>query len=151
MLGDLAHWSGDLPGAEERFREALALDPEDRYSLGAYADLLLETGRPEEARSLLAAAIDDEGLLVRLAIAEHMVGAANASARRQDLRARFDADRRRGEPVHGREETRFALAIEKQPERALALALENWAQQHEPWDARLVLEAALAAGPKSSC
>ncbi len=146
LLGDLASWSGDNATAEQRFREALALDPEDRYSRGAYADLLLETGRAEEARKLLSLPIDDEGLLVRLAIADHKVGADAALERRNTLRARFDADRRRGEPVHGREETRFALAFENEPERALALALENWAMQHEPWDARLVMEAALAAG-----
>ena len=48
--------------------------------------------------------------------------------------------------MHGREETRFALTIENEPQRALELALENWSMQHEPWDARLVMEAALAAG-----
>jgi len=146
LLGELAVWSGDVATAEEQFRVALALDPEDRYSRGAYADLLLESGRVQEARTLLSQAIDDEGLLVRLAITDHLVGAATASARRDGLRTRFDADRRRGEPVHGREETRFTLTIENEPQRALELALENWSMQHEPWDARLVMEAALATG-----
>ena len=146
LLGELALWTGDVVVAERWFREALTLDPEDRYSRSAYADLLLETGRAKEAHVLLSNAVDDEGLLIRLALAEQAVGAATIGQRRDQLRARFDADRRRGEPVHGREEARFALSIEKQPKRALALALENWVLQHEPWDARLVLEAALAAG-----
>jgi TPR repeat protein len=48
--------------------------------------------------------------------------------------------------VHRREEARFALALQHQPARALALAVANWGVQREPADARVLLEAALAAG-----
>ena len=43
-----------------------------------------------------------------------------------------------------REEARFLLAGD--PEAALRLAQANWASQREPWDARVLLAAALAAG-----
>ena len=48
--------------------------------------------------------------------------------------------------MHLREEARFSLQMLRQPQEALRLAEANWAVQHEPWDARLFLEAALAAG-----
>lgn len=151
LLGDLAMWVGDVETAEKQYLAALSLDQEDRYSRGAYADLLLEAGRAKEARTLLENVTDDDGLLIRVALAEQAMGASASSTTRQQLRDRFDADRRRGEPVHGREEARFTLSIERQPVRALELALENWSLQHEPWDARLVMEAALAAGkPKAA-
>ncbi len=51
----------------------------------------------------------------------------------------------RGESVHQQEEARFALYVEKNPKKALALARENWKVQREPRDARIYLEAALAA------
>ncbi|MDQ2694168.1 MAG: hypothetical protein M3Z21_02095, partial [Pseudomonadota bacterium] len=45
-----------------------------------------------------------------------------------------------------RDQARAALHLLRRPDEALDLALRNWAVQREPWDARLVLEAALAAG-----
>ena len=47
---------------------------------------------------------------------------------------------------HAREQSRFALEVESDAPAALALALESWRVQREPWDARLVLAAARAAG-----
>jgi len=67
------------------------------------------------------------------------------------LEARFAASRMRGDAVHRREEARFTLHLIGRPQDALRLALENWEVQREAWDARLVLEAALASGePKSA-
>ncbi len=48
--------------------------------------------------------------------------------------------------MHRREEARFQLALLHQPAPALALARVNWNVQREPADARILLEAALAAG-----
>ncbi|MFZ0256737.1 MAG: hypothetical protein WAN46_14085, partial [Gammaproteobacteria bacterium] len=47
---------------------------------------------------------------------------------------------------HRREEARYYLHVLDRPKPALALARANWTVQREPADARLVLEAALAAG-----
>ena len=38
------------------------------------------------------------------------------------------------------------LALQKDPKRALEAARENWKTQREPRDARVLMEAALAAG-----
>ncbi len=53
--------------------------------------------------------------------------------------------RARGDRVHLREEARYTLEILDKPDAALALALDDWRVQKEPLDARIVLEAALAA------
>jgi len=47
--------------------------------------------------------------------------------------------------VHPGEEARFTLHLLDQAEAALTLAQENWAIEREPIDARLLLEASLAA------
>jgi len=144
ILGELCLWGGDAAAAERHLGEALRLEPDDRYARGALADLLLDARRPAEARALLADRESDDGLLLRLALAEAALhGPRTALA--GELRERFAASRRRGEAVHQREEARFALALEGDATKALALAREGWRAQREPWDARLLLEAANAA------
>jgi hypothetical protein len=61
------------------------------------------------------------------------------------LGARFDASRARGDVVHRREEARYWLSLRDDPSRAHALAKANWDVQKEPWDARILREAADAA------
>jgi hypothetical protein len=56
----------------------------------------------------------------------------------------------RGDRVHLREEARFELHLRHDPSKALRLAKENWAVQKEPADARILLEAAIAAGDRGS-
>jgi tetratricopeptide (TPR) repeat protein len=144
ILGELCRWGGDAAAAERHLGEAIRLDPDDRYARGVLADLLLDAGRAGDARTVLEGRESDDGLLLRLALAEAALRGPRAAALAQELRERFAASRRRGEAVHQREEARFALAIEADPTRALALAREGWQAQREPWDARLLLEAARA-------
>jgi hypothetical protein len=84
-------------------------------------------------------------LLLRLALAAKATGDPQLARWQRDLAARFDAARLRGDTVHQKEESRFALQLLGDAPRALALARENYAVQREPSDARAVLEAALAA------
>jgi predicted Zn-dependent protease len=145
ILGELCLWSGDAIAAERHLTEALRLDPDDRYARGAYADLLLDAGRAAEARAVVADRESDDGLLLRLVLAETALKGPRAAELAAVLRERYQASRQRGEAVHQREEARFALAIDHDPTRALALARDGWQSQHEPWDARLLLEAAASA------
>ena len=63
------------------------------------------------------------------------------------LQDRFDAARRRGDSVHLREEARFSLELLRRPGGGARARAPNWATQREPADARILLEAALAAQP----
>lgn len=145
-LAEIARRAGRPEAAEEHFKAARALGRRDAYLQGAYADFLLDRGRAEEARRLLDGEMRVDGLLLRLALAGAELGDAAVAGHIAALEARFAASRMRGDVRHLREEARFVLHLLRQPERALDLALENWALQREPSDARLVLEAALAVG-----
>ena len=139
MLAEMAQRRGAAAVAEARFRDALRLAPRDTYLLGAYADFLLDAGRRGEAAALLAPHARVDGLLLRHALASRQ-GPALA-----ELAARFDAGERRGDGVHLREQARFELALRGDARRALAIARRNWEVQKETPDARILLEAALAA------
>jgi tetratricopeptide (TPR) repeat protein len=146
VLAEIEARIGDSVAAEQHFRQALSLGLHDGYLLGAYADFLLDTGRPQEVLTLLQNELRIDPLLLRFALAEQMVGAPAASRHISDLDERFAMNRLRGDVSHRREEARFALHLSKRASDALQLAEANWTVQREPWDARLLLEAALAAG-----
>ena len=145
-LAELDERRGDFAAAERAFRAALALAVPDVYLQAAYADFLLDRGRPGEVLALLKDGVRADVLLLRLAIAAKAAGDARAAGWVRDLAARFDAARARGDRTHEKEEARFALELQGDAPRALALARSNYAVQREPADARILFEAALAAG-----
>jgi tetratricopeptide (TPR) repeat protein len=149
-LGEIEERRGDFAAAERAYREALSLGRQDNYLLCAYADFLLDRGRATEVLQLLKDQARSDTLLLRLALAARAAGTPEAAAYERDLAARFDAARLRGDATHQKEESRFALGVQRQPERALQLARENYAVQREPADARVLLEAALAARQPSA-
>jgi hypothetical protein len=65
------------------------------------------------------------------------------------LDERFAATRLRGDTTHRAEEARYALQLRRDTSAALALAQANYEVQREPRDARILLEAALAAGQRA--
>ena len=148
IMAESAARLGKFSEAENCFKTALALGKHDPYLLGAYADFLLDDRRAPEAAKLLAEETRADGLLLRLALAEKELTPrpAEFGGHVDLLRARFEAARLRGESVHQREESRFRLHLLRQPREALTLAQANWRVQREPADARVLLEAALAAG-----
>ncbi|HET9976375.1 MAG TPA: hypothetical protein VFQ20_02985 [Burkholderiaceae bacterium] len=137
---------GNDAAAETAYRAAVALDLTDVYLQAAYADFLLDRGRAADALALLAKAdARADVILLRLALAAKASGDARGAAWTRELAARFDAARARGDTTHEKEESRFALALQGDPKRALALARANYEVQREVADARALLEAALAA------
>src|SRR6266705_1731491 len=143
-LAEMSLRQGDVKQAEEHLRAALALNVRDQFLLAAYADFLLDQGRPAEVIALLRDWVRSDILLLRLALAEKALDAPAAKEHIQALKARFDAAALRGDKLHQQEEARFNLYLLGQKEKALALARENWKLQREPRDARMLLEAALA-------
>jgi Tfp pilus assembly protein PilF len=145
-LAEMAQRQGKDRDAEDYFRQALALGAADAYLKAAYADFLLDQGRHAEVVALLKREIRADALLLRLTMAEHALNAPGAAEHTEALKARFSASRTRGDGLHRREEARFALHVLGRPQEALGLARENWEVHREPSDARIFLEAALAAG-----
>lgn len=139
---------GDIRGAEAAYVQALKQVPQDLGLRAAYADFLLDQRRPDEALHWARQNTADDAvdaLRLRQVLAAQALGQPEARLREQ-MADGFAAARRRGEAPHLREEARYVLEVERDAPRALALAIENWATQREPWDARLLLAAAQAAG-----
>jgi hypothetical protein len=145
-LGEIAARLGRGEEAEGHFRAGLAADAGDLYLRAALADLLLDLGRPAEARQVAGEDRRPDALLLRAALAATALADGEAERLAGMLADRFADAARRGDRRHLREEARFALAILGDGERALDLALAEWEIQKEPADARILLEAALAAG-----
>ncbi len=144
-LAEMADRLGLVREADAWFKAALQLDIADAYLQAVYAEFLLDEQRYREVMTLLKGKERSDVLLVRLALAEKALGAPQAKQHEQAIRARFDAARLRGDKLHIQDEARFHLYFLNDTQEALRLARENWLSQHEPSDARMLLEAALAA------
>jgi len=150
LLADLALWSGDEAGAEALMRAVLAQSPGDGYARAALCDRLLDAGRLDQVLALTEGREGDDALLLRRALARAAAGAGAGDPAIATMAARFQAARLRGDRVHQREESRFALATGHDAAAALRLARDNWQVQREPADARVLLEAARAAGARAA-
>jgi len=144
-LGEVAAWRGQPEVAERHYRAALALGIEDGYLLAAWSDFLLDRQRPAEVVKWLAGWETSDGLLLRLALAETALGRPIAKVYVQALADRFAAAKVRGDTTHRAEEARYLLHLAGDPAAALAVAAANYRVQREPRDARVLLEAAIAA------
>lgn len=147
VRAELAERLGDDVQAPVLYRASLA--GEDAvYTRAALADWLLARSRAAEALPLLERSPDAQAdaLLLRRAIALQQLGRRDAALVAQ-LRERLTAAQRREPGRHAREQARFALDVDGQPQEALRLARLNWQVQREPADAVLLMRAAQAAGP----
>lgn len=144
-LGEVAAWQGQFARAERHYRAALAIGRDDGYLLAAWSDFLLDRGQAAEVVDLLAAWVSSDGLLLRLTEAETLLKLPGAMAHRQALDDRYAAARLRGDTTHRAEEARFHLRLKGDAKLAVALAAENYRVQKEPRDARILLEASVAA------
>jgi len=147
LAAEIAYRRGDARAAESHFRTAFELDPQDAYLRAAYADFLLDQGRPRDVLPLVRDKTKNDSLLLRLALAEQAIPEKSEAfdRHRDELAARFDAARARGDSLHRREEARFRLTIENDAVGAFALARENWTVQREPADRRVLVESSQAA------
>ena len=149
-LAEMAQRLDDKARAERHFREAIATGYPDGFVFAAYADFLLDENRPAEVLSLLRDREQSDILLLRLALAAKAVQSAEAPKHQRTLADRFAASALRGDRLHLQEEARFELYLRQDAAAALRLATDNWSAQREPRDARLLMEAALAAGTPTS-
>ncbi len=146
LLAEFAERTGNHDAiAEIHYRAALAATPDDAYLLAAFADFLLDHARANEVTELLRDKTRADGLLLRFALAKQQLRAPETTLLVATLTVRFAEARARGTALHVREEAMLTLKLRNDAPRALALAQENWQAQREPADARILLEAALAA------
>ncbi len=141
---------GAWDAAEGAYRQALDLGLNDSYLLAAYADFLLDRGRPAEVITLLQGRERNDLHLLRLALAARALNDPRGAGWEASLAARFDAARLRGDSVHQKEEARFRLELLGDTAGALPLAAANYTLQREAADARMLLQAALAARRKDA-
>ena len=144
-LAEMAWRVGNEAQAEAHFKQALALGLTDAFLLAAYADFLLDRKRAAEVVALLKDKTRVDPLLLRLVLAEKQLNARQMREHQATLADRFAAARMRGDKTHEQEEARFELTVLGRADQALELAQSNWKAQREPRDARILLEAALAA------
>jgi tetratricopeptide (TPR) repeat protein len=145
LSAEAAERLGDWPLAETHYKAALQLLPRDNFLLVAYADFLLDRSRPREVLPLLADAVQSDTAFLRIALAQAALKSPDTARYTWIMAARFAALTLRGSDFFGREQARFALELQHDPQTALDLARKNWQVQREPWDTRLLLEAAVAA------
>jgi hypothetical protein len=149
-LGEVAAWRGQEAQAQAHYREALSLGRDDVYLLAAWTDYLLDAGQSAEVVRLLAKWESADSLLLRLAEAGALLKLPEAARHQKMLSDRFAAARTRGDTTHRAEEARFELRLRQDAPTALRLAQANYAVQREPRDARVLLEAAIAAKDPAS-
>jgi hypothetical protein len=144
LAAETAEALGDDDAALAHYRAAVARGVPSIYLQTAYADCLLRAGRADAAVALLENAPPADPILLRLAFAQKRLG-RSAAGTVERLSYRLELSLQGVEIAHAREAAYFALNLLEQPELALERSLANWQTQREPIDARLVLEAALAA------
>ena len=151
LAAEIAARGGHADDAQRRYELALRSASEagfvDPYLRVSYADFLLAQQRPQPVIDLLGRETSDDNALLRLAIAQSRLPQQRARSEQLTklLEARYAAVRERGEQPHLREEALLQLELRHASQDALRTALDNWRIQREPIDARLVLEAAIAA------
>ena len=95
--------------------------------------------------TLLANSSQSDTAFLRLALAKAALQSPDLPLYTWIMGARFAALAQRGSDYFGREQVRFALYLQHDPQTALDMAKRNWEVQRAPWDARVFLEAAAAA------
>ena len=146
-LAELEARDGQVADAETTYRAALDARP-DAYTTMSYADFLIGLGRDADALAQLKDQRRTDAVLLRLAIAGTRAGTAEGARDAREMRERITLANQRPDAkvFHAREQAMFALWVDQQPQRALALARVNVQQQREPLDLLVLVQAARASG-----
>ena len=138
--------------ADAAYRSVLRLGP-DTYAAIAYADFLIAQTPPGATRC------GAEGRVAhrhRPAAPRHRRNAGRAAPPRRATSprcasgSRLANERPEASVFHGREQAMFALVVERDAERALALARGDVARQREPLDLLVFAQAARASGRREA-
>ena len=146
-LGDIASQAG-LPDAPAHYSRALVIDPTDLYARTALADWHLASGNFDRVESLTRQYDDVDRLAVLRAIAQKRQGLTQTNLM-ETLKQRFDEAAWRDSSLHSRDLARYLLDVSDAPQAALTFAYNNWADQKELIDTRLLIRAAKAASDEA--
>jgi Tfp pilus assembly protein PilF len=155
-MAEIDELAGRERQADAAYRQALGASA-SAYDVLAYSDFLLHRDRPAEVLSLLKAEPRSDAVLLRIVMANQRLAAQKAPGRAQrdaaqsdvqELAARFEAAALRpgSSQLHAREQALFALDVQGDAQRALALARLDVQLQREPIDLLVFARAAVAAG-----
>ncbi|MBV9890046.1 MAG: hypothetical protein JO090_04070 [Rhizobacter sp.] len=150
-LAELEERDGRTAAADSAYRSVLRLG-RDTYAAIAYADFLIAQKRPAEAAAVLKDEPRTDTVLLRLAIAATRANGPSRDRDVAEMRERIALANERPEAsvFHGREQAMFALVVDGDAERALALARGDVARQREPLDVLVFAQAARASGRREA-
>jgi predicted Zn-dependent protease len=141
IMADLEAQSGNGAEAEAWLRRALAANADDHVAAAELIDILVASGRNQEALDMLRDRPVSDAYLIRKAEALSALDQAQSAAVVKDLQRRFAEADALGDRTHLRERAMFELRF-GDAKAALAHARENFRTQRELTDAHLVLQAA---------
>lgn len=147
--GELYERLGDRAAAATAYESGIRLGGATLGLRVALADLHLGAGEPSAALAAVGDAAGIDALLLRQALALKALTRPGHEPLVAGIREGQQAVRRRGESPHLREEALLALDYHRDAAQALRLARENWVQQREPADTRLLWRAARASGNRA--
>lgn len=150
ILADFTDRAGDPATAEKLLRAALEMVPDNEGVRSALSDLLLARGAAREAMDLVDLPSPSLGLLARRAHVQTLLRDPAAADTRERIETLLGPSARRGDRPHLREEALVALYVDKEPERALELAIRNFEAQRETLDVRLLARAAQSSGDRKA-
>lgn len=142
LAGEIHEQQGALDTAVRSYNASLALG-DDLYTTVALADALIAQQRWPQAEALLTPLPATDAVLLRRWIVARKQQ-RDATALQTLLADRFAAAQARGELLHAREAALFALE-QGDNGAALKLARQNWNDQREPADLRILALSARAA------
>jgi len=140
ILAQLAMQLGDSIQAEQHYKQGLSISADNTALLNAYADLLINQKRYKEVTKILKNKQQDFTVLLRLAIAEKL--SSTGDTYKSQFRSRMNKMQATADLTHQREISAYYLYVEKNSQKALAYAIDNWQVQKELYDALLLLHCA---------
>lgn len=144
LRAEIAARAGDRQ-AEQYFKNALRLAPDDVRTLAAYARYLRGVGRGRDVEALLRRHSGHDGLQLQRALALRDSDPDKAAVIAETLAQNYALTRRLGRAPELRDEAELILTFRRDPQRALALAQRNFRDQRDEEDVDLLVRAAVAA------
>ncbi|HZA94505.1 MAG TPA: tetratricopeptide repeat protein [Burkholderiaceae bacterium] len=147
LAGEIHEQQGALGAAVRAYNASLAIGV-DLYTSLSLADALIAQQRWPQAEALLSPLPPTDAVLLRRWIVAR-AQQRDAVSLESQLAARFSDAQARGELLHAREAALFALE-RGDSVQALVLARQNWNDQREPADLRILARAGRAANDSSA-